>query len=87
MDFDAGIHYKKRHIEKLSPGDIAYISWDGQSLCKVKFVEFEDTRGHPVVEIMEKIGHGIGEIGIQHHLFPDEVRAHPIDALINRVTW
>jgi len=85
-DYDPGIHYSKRTIEQLLVGDLAYISWDGKSLCRVRVVEIHEPTGDPAVEITSKIGEGEGEIGCSHWLYIDEVRKHPIDALINRVT-
>ena len=83
-NYDVGIHYSKRNIEALSIGCLAYFSWDSKSLCKVKVTGLD--KRHADVEIIEKIGTRIGNIGAKHYFFLDEVRQHPIDALINRVT-
>ncbi len=85
-DFDPGLHYSKRMTEKIEVGDLAFISFDSSSLCKVDIVEYDKEKKLVSVRILEKIGHGVGRIGNIHGLFADEVWKDPVYALVNRVT-
>lgn len=85
-NYDIGIHFSKRTQEDLKVGELAFISWDSRSLCKVEVTEIDNVQNRVSVKILSKIGRGTGNVGSEYSLYPDEVRKHPIDALINRVT-
>lgn len=74
------IHINKRTVEKFSPGDLAWISWDGRKATPVTILEVDD-RNYSL-----RIERPIKKSGSVHSLFLDEVRSTPELACTNYVT-
>lgn len=72
--------YGKRTIEKFSPGDAAWISWDGKKAIPVSVLEVDER--HYSVKIVSPPK----KAGNRHSLFWDEVRSTPELACENLVT-
>ncbi len=73
-----------RQVEDLKIGGIYYISMDGISVKKVELVELEFFHSE------DRYDHAmVSEVGgwQSWNLIPDEVRATPVTALMNYVTW
>ncbi|QKJ32219.1 hypothetical protein HQ865_21460 [Mucilaginibacter mali] len=74
------LSYDKRSIEKFSPGDAAWISWDGKKAIPVSVLEVDESHYSVKVESPRKMA------GNTHSLFLDEVRSSPELACENLVT-
>lgn len=74
------IHIDKRTVEIFSPGDLAWISWDGRKATPVTVLEADD-RNYSL-----RIERPLRKSGTVHSLFLDEVRSTPELACANHVT-
>jgi YozE SAM-like fold len=74
------LQFKDRTIEKFSPSDKAWISWDGRKAIPVSIVKVDD-RNYTI-----RIERPLKNEGNEHVLFLDEVRSTPKLACINHVT-
>lgn len=74
------IHINKRTVEKFSPGDLAWISWDGRKATPVTVLKAGDSN------YSLRIERPLRKSGNVHSLFLDEVRSTPELACANHVT-
>jgi hypothetical protein len=74
------LHYANRTVEKFSPGDKAWISWNGRKANPATILEVDDR--HYTVRIERPLK----SAGIGYSFFLDEVRSTPELACINRIT-
>lgn len=78
---DLEIHFSKRTVPNLEVGKHYFVSFGSGKVIEVELLEIPDADGHPTVSVRNlKQGH-------IHSLYPDEIRASPIDAIFNCVTW
>ena len=74
------IHIENRTVEEFSPGDQAWISWDGRKATPVTILEVDERH------YTFRVERPLTMSGSQHFLFKDEVRSTPELACANRVT-
>lgn len=74
------ISYDKRTVEKFSPGDKAWISWDGSKAIPVTVAEVKNEHYSVTIERPKN------RAGRRNVLFHDEVRSTPELACENKVT-
>lgn len=72
--------FSKRTAEKFSPGDLAWISWNGRKALPVTILDVDDRH------YTFRMERPLKKAGDEHYLFLDEVRSTPELACINYVT-